>query len=203
MKSLNLLSKYPSSPFVFSNICINNEINKKKIKLNFNFLNQGYYDSISVFKIFKNNQFKIYHNTVMFRSKNFLEDNIHSNKYGDRCDMLNLYYLSFKHGFVYLDEFLSEFTIRKGQIGIMKNDQYLYDELIFLKKTKYDFYKKYIAAKLHYDFSILILPTFIKNKNYSEISLNWVFRSLKFRIWKFIRFLLPDKFLDFLFNLFK
>ena len=126
-----------------------------------------------------------------------------SGKYGDRCDMLNLYYLSFKHGFVYLDEFLSEFTIRKGQIGIMKNDQYLYDELIFLKKTKYDFYKKYIAAKLHYDFSILILPTFIKNKNYSEISLNWVFRSLKFRIWKFIRFLLPDKFLDFLFNLFK
>ena len=203
LRSLKILSIYPTSPFVFSNICINNELNNQKIKLDFSFLKKGYHDSLSVFKTFKNNQFKIYHNTVIFRSKFFLEDNIHNNKYGDRCDMLNLYYLSFKYGFVYLNEFLSEFTIRKGQIGTMKNDKYLYNELIYLKKNKLDFYKKYIAANLHYDFSILAVIKFIKYKNYNIISLNWFIRSLKFRIWKFVRFLLPYKLLNILFNLLK
>ena len=200
-ESLEKLNDNPEYPFVFSNIIINNEMNNKKYFIKYSFLKKDKYSNYEVKKIFKQHQFKIYHNTVFFRSNYFLNSHLFKPSYGDRCDMLNLYYISFKHGFLYLDQDLSEFTFRQGQQGRPKNDKYLLNELIFLKKHNHLFYRNYIDCCLHYDFSPFAIYFFLKFKLYEVISLKWIVRSVKFKIWKKIRFLVPNCLLTFLFNI--
>ena len=51
--------------------------------------------------------------------------------------MLNLQFMSMRHGFCFLPDILSEFTIRKGQISSnILDDKYLINELKFIKKEK-------------------------------------------------------------------
>jgi hypothetical protein len=201
-ENLKILSENPKYPFVFSNIIINNEKIKKKYFLNYRFLKKKKYISNEVKKIFAKHQFKIYHNTVFFKSDIFLNYNIFKPEYGVRSDMLNLYYISFKYGFLYLDKNISEFTIRSGQQGEQQNDNYLLNELLFIKKMNNFFYKDYIKSNLHYDFSPLAIFHFISNNLYESLTMKWFIRSIKFRLWKKIRFILPNFLLKFLFNIF-
>lgn len=201
-ESIAILKNNPNYPFVFSNIIINNEKIKKKYILNYSFLKKIKYSSQEVKKIFNKHQFKIYHNTVFFKSDIFLKYNIYKPEYGVRCDMLNLYYISFKYGFLYLNKNISEFTVRHGQQGIQQNDKYLLKELIFLKKNKNTFYKDYLKSNLHYDFSPKAFIYFIKNNFNEALSLKWFIRSLKFRLWKKFRFLFPNYLISLFFKLF-
>ncbi len=201
-ESLKLLNSYQEYPFVFSNIIINNEKNNKKYYLDYPFLKKNKYNVNEVRKIFGKHQFKIYHNTVFFKSSFFLKYNIFKNEYGARCDMLNLYFISFRFGFLYLKKNISEFTIRDGQQGKQQNDKYLLNELLYLKKNNKLFYDQYLKANLHYDFSPLALFKFIKNNLYEALNIKWFLRSIKFRLWKQFRFLLPNFFIRFLFKIF-
>ena len=162
-------------------------------------LNKEEYTSNEVDLIFKKNQFKIYHNTVFYRTKFFLKNHLFQEIYGFRCDYLNLLYFSHLSGFVYVDKFLSEFTVRKGQINKMHDYKYLTGETKFLKKKNINFYNFYIENGLHYDFSPLSIFRYKFHKN-SLFSMKWFVRSIKFRIWKQIRSILPNNIIQFLSN---
>ena len=201
-ESIKILKKYRSAPYSFSNIVINNLFNKRKYYLKYHFIKSGFYKKKKVEEIFKNYQFKIHHNTVMFNTRIFMKYNIFKKEYGARCDMLNLIYLAKKFGFAYNDTYLSEYTFRKNQYGQIKSDKYLINELVKLKKINVELYNYLIKCNLHYDLSIFSMFKIIKNNIINIISLVWFLRSIKFFLWKKIRFLIPNRLLTFLFKIF-
>ena len=134
--NIRTLEKYKKAAYVFSNIRINN-LNNKKYFINFSFIKEIFVKKSNVGQLYNDYQFKIYHNTVVFNSQKLLKSNIFKDEYGRRADMLNLQYLSMRYGFCYLNETISEFTIRKGQVSsnILSNN-YLIKELKYLKKVQ-------------------------------------------------------------------
>jgi hypothetical protein len=201
-ENIKILNKYPDAPFVFSNLIINNNINKKIYNISYYFLKKNFYNKNEVKKFFHRHQFKIYINTVFFNSKIFQKDNLLKKVYGRRCDMLNSLYLASNSGFAYLNKNLSEFTFRKGQWGQIMSDNYLIEELLILKKRQYKFYKFFTEANLHFDLSIFSIPKLIKNNLIEAINLSWFIRSIKFFLWKKLRFIFPEKSLNILFKIF-
>ena len=200
--SIEALDKYPKAPYVFSNLLINNLNNNKNYKLKYFFLKKNYFNKEEIKKILKNKQFKIYHNTVMFNSKIYLKDNIQKKKYGPRSDMINLFYLASKYGFVYINKDLSAFTFRKGQYGKILADISLIKELLLLKNKKIKFYKFLCDCNLHFDISIFSIKKLYDNKLQDLVTISWFLRSIKFWIWKKIRFFLPAKILQVAFKFF-
>jgi len=201
-ENIFILNKYTDAPFVFSNLIINNHINKKIYNINYYFLKKNFYNKEDVKNFFKKHQFKIYHNTVFFNSKICQKDNLQKIIYGRRADMLNLLYLASNFGFAYLNENLSEFSFRKGQWGQIMSDNYLIAELLILKKYQRKFYKFFIETNLHFDLSIFSIPKLIKNNLIDAINLTWFIRSIKFFLWKKLRFIFPKKSLNILFKIF-
>ena len=201
LDSIKQLKKNLKSPFVFSNIIINNLKLRNKIYLDFNFIKKKFNSKLDIEKIYKSNQFKIYHNTVIFNSKIFLKENIFKKKYGPRCDMLNLIFLSQRYGFTYLNKFLSEFTIRSGQWGGKQSNQNLIKELKILKKNNRKFYDFFTKNNLHYDLTVFSIPSLIYFGFSDIINIGWFMRSIKFQIWKKIRFLIHPKILRLIFNI--
>jgi hypothetical protein len=201
-ENIAILNKYPDAPFVFSNLIINNHINKKVYNINYYFLKKNFYYKEQVKKFFKKHQFKIYHNTVVFNSKICQKNNLQKIIYGRRADMLNLLYLASKFGFAYLNKNLSEFSFRKGQWGQIMSDHYLIKELLILKKYQPKFYKFFIETNLHFDLSTFSIPKLIKNNLVETINLTWFIRSIKFFLWKKLRFIFPEKSLNILFKIF-
>jgi hypothetical protein len=201
-ENIKILNKYPDAPFVFSNLIINNNINKKIYNINYYFLKKNFYNKNEVKKFFHGHQFKIYTNTVFFNSKIFQKNNLLKKVYGRRCDMLNSLYLASNSGFAYLNKNLSEFTFRKGQWGQIMSDNYLIAELLTLKKRQYKFYKFFTETNLHFDLSIFSILKLIKNNLIEAINLSWFIRSIKFFLWKKLRFIFPEKSLNILFKIF-
>jgi len=201
-ENIAILNKYPDAPFVFSNLIINNHINKKVYNINYYFLKKNFYNKEQVKNFFKKHQFKIYHNTVVFDSKICQKNNLQKIIYGRRADMLNLLYLASKFGFAYLNKNLSEFSFRKGQWGQIMSDHYLIKELLILKKYQPKFYKFFIETNLHFDLSTFSIPKLIKNNLVETINLTWFIRSIKFFLWKKLRFIFPEKSLNILFKMF-
>ena len=201
-ENIRILNKYTDAPFVFSNLIINNHINKKIYNINYYFLKKNFYNKEEVKNFFKKHQFKIYHNTVVFNSKICQKDNLQKIIYGRRADMLNLLYLASNFGFAYLNKNLSEFSFRKGQWGQIMSDNYLIAELLILKKYQRKFYKFFIETNLHFDLSIFSIPKLIKNNLIDAINLTWFIRSIKFFLWKKLRFIFPEKSLNILFKIF-
>ncbi len=199
LESLKILNKYNKRNFVFSNNVTFLKDSNKKIKVDFKFLNKEEFSPSEVDLLFRKKQFKIYHNSVFYRTKFFLKNHLFKEKYGFRCDYFNLLYFSHLSGFVYVNKFLSEFTVRKGQINKIYNYEYLIKETIFLKNTHKDFYKFYILNGLHYDFSPLSIFRFEFHK-YNLFSIKWLIRSSKFRIWKKLRSILPNNIIQILSN---
>ena len=70
-KNIRQLVKYPNSPYVFSNIKINNLTNNKKYFIEFDFIKDFYTTPDKIGNIYNNYQFKVYHNTAVINSKNF------------------------------------------------------------------------------------------------------------------------------------
>ena len=201
-EGIRILNKNPNAPFVFSNLVINNHINKKIYNINYYFLNKNFYNKDEVKNIYRKHQFKIYHNTVVFNSKICQKDNLQKIIYGRRADMLNLLYLASNFGFAYLNRNLSEFSFRKGQWGQIMSDNYLIAELLILKKYQHKFYKFFIETNLHFDLSTFSIPKLIKNNLVGTINLTWFIRSIKFFLWKKLRFIFPEKSLNILFKIF-
>ena len=201
-ENICILNKYTDAPFVFSNLIINNHVNKKIYNINYYFLKKNFYNKEEVKNFFKKHQFKIYHNTVVFNSKICQKDNLQKIIYGRRADMLNLLYLASNFGFAYLNKNLSEFSFRKGQWGKIMSDNYLIAELLILKKYQRKFYKFFIETNLHFDLSIFSIPKLIKNNLIDAINLTWFIRSIKFFLWKKLRFIFPEKCLNILFKIF-
>jgi len=201
-ENIAILNKYLDAPFVFSNLIINNHINKKVYNINYYFLKKNFYNKEQVKNFFKKHQFKIYHNTVVFDSKICQKNNLQKIIYGRRADMLNLLYLASKFGFAYLNKNLSEFSFRKGQWGQIMSDHYLIKELLILKKYQPKFYKFFIETNLHFDLSTFSIPKLIKNNLVETINLTWFIRSIKFFLWKKLRFIFPEKSLNILFKMF-
>jgi hypothetical protein len=200
--SIQTLIKYPKAPYVFSNLLINNLYNKKLYKLKYFFLKKNYFNQLEVINILKSKQFKIYHNTVMFNSKIYLKDNIQNSKYGPRSDMLNLFYLASKYGFAYINKNLSAFTFRKNQYGKILSDISLIKELIFLKSKKIKFYQFLSDCNLNFDISIFSINKLYNNGLEDLVTIPWFCRSIKFWIWKKVRFVLPKKTLQIIFRFF-
>lgn len=198
--SLLLLSKYPQTNLVFSKNISNFYPSNKKIKLNLNFLNKEYYPPSKAEDIFKKNQFKIYHNTVFYRSNYFIKNHMFKKEFGQRCDMFNLLLFSMNSGFCYVNEYLSEFIIRKGQLNKIQKNYDLYLELLNLEKKKPLLAKYYISLNMHFDFNPLAIFLFINKKRYDLINMKWINRSFKFFIWKITRKYLPSKFIERIFE---
>ncbi len=200
--NIRTLEKYKKAAYVFSNIRINNLNNKKKYFINFSFIKEKFVKKSNVGQLYNNYQFKIYHNTVVFNSQKLLKSNIFKNEYGRRADMLNLQYLSMRYGFCYLNDTISEFTIRKGQVSsnILSNN-YLIKELKYLKKVQKKFFNFVIKHNLHYEISPLTLIKF-RSTFGNLITTKYLNRSLKFKIWKLSRFYINPKILNILFKIF-
>jgi len=200
--NIKYLEKNKKAAYSFSNIFINNLNNKKSYFINFDFIKSNYVSPYEVSKLYKKFQFKIYHNTVVFNSKKFLNSNIFKDEYGRRADMLNLQYLSMKHGFCYLNKTISKFTIRADQVSSTKlNNEYLINELTYLKNKNRKFFYFIIKHNLHYEISFFSLLN-IKNNFRHIITFKYLSRSIKFKLWKYFRFYLNPKILNFLFNVF-
>lgn len=191
LKSLKVLKKYKKKPYVFSDLVCLNEQTHNEIKIRYNFLNKESYTSKEVLNIFKKYQFKIYHNSIFFRTNFFLKDNIFNDLYGDRCDMLNLYYMSFNNGFCYTPGYLSKYVFRKGQFGQIKKNIYIYREIELIYKLQKGLFANLIKANLLYEISPKAIFETFKYKN-KILNLRWLVRSLKYHTWKKIRFLLPS-----------
>ena len=116
--------------------------------------------------------------------------------------MLNLLYLASKFGFPYLNKNLSDFSFRKGQYGKIMSDDYLIKELLILKKYQRKFYNFFIETNMHFDLSTFSIPKLIKNNLIETINLTWFVRSIKFFLWKKLRFIFPEKSLNILFKIF-
>jgi len=116
--------------------------------------------------------------------------------------MLNLIYLAFNYGFVYHDKYLSEFTVRKNQWGQISDDKYIIKKLKFLKRKKNNFYNSFIKSNLHFDLSIFSIFDLIKNRMIEAVTFKWFLRSIKFFLWKKLRFILPKHSLNLLFKFF-
>ncbi|MBD1173040.1 glycosyltransferase [Pelagibacterales bacterium SAG-MED03] len=199
--NVRALEKNKKAAYVFSNIRINNLDNKKKYFINFSFIKENYINKTNVSLLYNDYQFKIYHNTVVFNSKKILNSNIFKNEFGRRADMLNLQYLSMKYGFCYLDKAISEFTIRKGQVSsTLLSDEYLIKELKYIKKMKRQFYNFIIKNNLHYEISPFKLIKFTSNFG-NIITIKYLSRSIKFKLWKLFRFYINPKILNFLFKI--
>ena len=199
--NVNVLENNKNAAYVFSNIRINNLDNKKKYHINFSFIKESYIKKSDIDYLYSNYLFKIYHNTVVFNSKKVLKLNIFKDEYGRRADMLNLQYLSMRYGFCYLNKTISEFTIRKGQISsaILSND-YLIDELKYLKKKENKFYNFIIKNNLYYEISLMALIKF-KSTFGNLITIQYLSRAIKFKLWKLSRFYINPKILNFLFRI--
>lgn len=203
-ETLKILNEHPSSPFCFSKSIINNEINNMTYILKFKFLNKEFYKNSEVKNIFQKNQFKIYVNTVIFRTDFFKKHHIMKPIFLHRADMINLLYLSYLNGFCYCDKKLSKFTVREGQYGSrILPDNRLLEELNNLRKFDRKFYLYFLKICNHFDLSVFSTFKLIKDKHYHAISFKWIIRSIKFRIWKKIRFKMRPNQLNFLYNLFK
>jgi hypothetical protein len=202
-ENIAILNKCPNAPFVFSNLVINNHINKKIYNINYYFLKKkNFYNKKEAKNFFEKHQFKIYHNTVFFNSKICQKNNLLKIIYGRRSDMLNLLYLASKFGFAYLNKNLSDFSFRKGQYGKIMSDDYLIKELLILKKYQRKFYNFFIETNMHFDLSTFSIPKLIKNNLIETINLTWFVRSIKFFLWKKLRFIFPEKSLNILFKIF-
>jgi hypothetical protein len=202
-ENIAILNKCPNAPFVFSNLVINNHINKKIYNINYYFLKKkNFYNKKEAKNFFEKHQFKIYHNTVVFNSKICQKNNLLKIIYGRRSDMLNLLYLASKFGFAYLNKNLSDFSFRKGQYGKIMSDDYLIKELLILKKYQRKFYNFFIETNMHFDLSTFSIPKLIKNNLIETINLTWFVRSIKFFLWKKLRFIFPEKSLNILFKIF-
>ena len=199
--NVNFLENNRDAAYVFSNIRINNLDNKKKYNIDFSFIKESYIKKSGIDYLYSNYLFKIYHNTVVFNSKKVLKFNIFKDEYGRRADMLNLQYLSMRYGFCYLNKTISEFTIRKGQISsaILSNN-YLIDELKYLKKKKNKFYNFIIRNNLYYEISLMSLIKF-KSTFGNLVTIQYLSRSIKFKLWKLSRFYINPKILNFLFRI--
>lgn len=178
--------------FTFSKIIYNVEKSKKATHIPLHFLkNKNWITSNEMEKFYSSYQFKIYNNTVCFRKKFFLKKNLIKDIYGIGCDMLNLQYLSFKYGCIYINKELASFTIREGQIGKITTSPNEYFKLYEkLKKNENHFLKKFIDCNLHFDLPVT-LQTFhllIKKKHLGIFSIRWFLRSIKFSIWKKVRY---------------
>jgi hypothetical protein len=116
--------------------------------------------------------------------------------------MINLIYLAYKFGAVYIKKNLSEFTIRDKQFGSrILLDKTLMLHLKYLKNFDEDFFNFYIKSGLHFDLSIFsIFKYFILLKKIPFFNLKWMYRSIKFRLWKKVRFVLPTKLLKFIYK---
>ena len=204
-KSLKPLVTRKSVAFIFSNSIYKIEKNKRKVKIKFPFfVNNKFYSSKEVINIFKKYQFKIYHNTIIFNSKIFLKKNLFKEIYGKECDMINLIYLSFKYGFIYLNKELAHFIIRKGQQGKEAKNIYKQIEILkILKKRERGFYFLFTKLGLHFDIIPLGIIKLLFNNLYEAINIKWFLRSFKFYLWKKIRYIFPEWFIIFLFKYFK
>jgi glycosyltransferase involved in cell wall biosynthesis len=196
------LSKFKKAAFSFSNPIINDLNLKRKIFLEYNFMKSQYHKSNQMKKIYYHNQFKIYNNTVMFRSYIFKKNNLFNPIFSPSSDMINLIYLAYKFGAVYIKKNLSEFTIRDKQFGSrILLDKTLMLHLKYLKNFDEDFFNFYIKSGLHFDLSIFsIFKYFILLKKIPFFNLKWMYRSIKFRLWKKVRFVLPTKLLKFIYK---
>ena len=199
--NVNVLENNKNAAYVFSNIRINNLDNKKKYHINFSFIKESYIKKSDIDYLYSNYLFKIYHNTVVFNSKKILKLNIFKDEYGRRADMLNLQYLSMRYGFCYLNKTISEFTIRKDQISsaILSND-YLIDELKYLKKKENKFYNFIIKNNLYYEISLMALIKF-KSTFGNLVTIQYLSRAIKFKLWKLSRFYINPKILNLLFKI--
>ena len=200
--NIRMLEKNINAAYVFSNILINNLDNKKKYFINFSFLKEGHITKDKVGEIYSDYQFKVYHNTVVFNSSKILKSNIFNDLYGRRADMLNLQYLSMRYGFCYLDKAISEFTVRKGQVSsTILSDDYLIKELKYLKWMKRKFYNFIIKNNLYYEISPFTIVKF-KSDFGNLLTIKYLSRAIKFKIWKLFRFYINPRILNILFKIF-
>ena len=199
--NVKVLENNQDAAYVFSNIRINNLDNKKKYHIYFSFIKENYIKKSDINYLYSNYLFKIYHNTVVFNSEKILKLNIFKDEYGRRADMLNLQYLSMRYGFCYLNKTISEFTIRKDQISsaILSND-YLIDELKYLKKKENKFYNFIIKNNLYYEISLMALIKF-KSTFGNLVTIQYLSRAIKFKLWKLSRFYINPKILNLLFRI--
>lgn len=199
-KSLTVLNKYKNKPYIFSDLVCLNEKTRKEIKIRYSFLNKENYNSKEAIDIFKKYQFKIYHNSVFFRTNFFLKNNIFNDLYGDRCDMLNLYHMSFNQGFCYTSGYLSKYVYRKGQFGQKKNNHYLFKEIGIINNLNKKLFSNLIKANLLYEISPKALFENFRFKN-QVVNTSWFIRSIKYYIWKKIRFFLPSWLISVIFKI--
>ena len=82
------------------------------------------------------------------------------------------------------------------------SDHYLIKELLILKKHQPKFYKFFVETNLHFDLSIFSILYLIKNNLFETLNLTWFIRSIKFFLWKKLRFMFPEKSLNILFKIF-
>ena len=92
---------------------------------------------------------------------------------------------------VFLHLYLSKYVYRKGQFGQIKKNNYLFKEIEMIHKFNKKLFLNLIKANLLYEISPKALLEIFKYKK-QIINLNWLIRSVKYLLWKKIRFFLPS-----------
>lgn len=201
LNSLTKLCKYEKAGFVFSNIISNYSDLGTKKKIKFLFLKKDIYDPEESRSILKYKKLKIYHNTVFYRTNYFKKNNYFKKSIGPRCDFFNLIFFASNYGFAYVDEYLSEFTIRKGQINKYYDDEYLINEIKLIHKEFFELYSLTKSLDMFFDLSPFSLLSIWKTNIKDIFSLNLLKKSIYFYIWKKLRKFFPDFIIQFFYKL--
>lgn len=201
LNSLTKLCKYEQAGFVFSNIISNYSDLGTKKKIKFLFLKKDIYDPEESRSILKYKKLKIYHNTVFYRTNYFKKNNYFKKSIGPRCDFFNLIFFASNYGFAYVDEYLSEFTIRKGQINKYYDDEYLINEIKLIHKEFFELYSLTKSLDMFFDLSPFSLLSIWKTNIKDIFSLNLLKKSIYFYIWKKLRKFFPDFIIQFFYKL--
>ena len=199
LKSLELIDQYPQASFVVSNPIMNfTDLNKKRM-ISYNFLKKKFYNETESKILLKKFSVKFYHNTVFYRSSIFLKKNLFKEDLGPRNDFYNLVFLSSLNGFCYLNENLGEFTIRKNQTNKYHSDNFLFNEIKYIKKEYPFLYQLCKDTNLFFDISpigLIFIDSEIKNLR----SLSLFKKSILFYFWKKFRIFVPSNILNKIYN---
>lgn len=201
LNSLKIFEKYKKAGFVFSNIISNLEIKNRKKKIAYTFLTKNFYNKTESKKILKEKKIKFYHNTVFYRTKYFKQKNYFNVLIGPRCDFYNLIYFSSTYGFVYVDEYLAEFTIREGQINKNYKDIYLIKEIEKIKENFYELFDIFVKLDMFFDISPLGLISLRRTNLKRILSLNLFIKSFYFFLWRNLRKYTPDYLVQFVYKI--
>lgn len=190
---IDLLNAHPYAGMSFSNPAFFYFEEKKYYSYDINLSStKKYINSIDFIKIAKNKTFKIFSNTPIYNTLIFRENNYFDDFYGKDADQLTNFIISAKYGVCFVPEIQTYWGMHSNQISryLFKN----YNTKKIIENIFDNNIENYIILKqinFFYDTSFLELLKILFSRHIYLLNFNFIFKFIKFKIWKISRKFIP------------